>query len=119
MKKKKKEVVLKVNLLLLSITKTSCFFSLENESIEEIEEEQISGKKKIITIPLHFKPIEMPRGTGGPRGGQRRGGNRFRPNRDEQPRCKYFEILSSFVFYFLFLSYFTKSRPTINIISTI
>jgi hypothetical protein len=40
----------------------------------------------------------MPRGTGGPRGGQRRGGNRFRPNRDEQPRCKYFKIFSSFIF---------------------
>jgi len=54
----------------------------ENDSGEEVEEEHNSGKKKLISIPLRFKPIEMPRGTGG----QRRGGGRFRPNRDEQPR---------------------------------
>jgi len=47
----------------------------------------MSGKKKLITIPLRFKPIEIPRGSGGSRGGQRRGGgNRFRPNRDDQQR---------------------------------
>ncbi|CAF4653906.1 unnamed protein product [Rotaria sp. Silwood1] len=58
----------------------------ENESGEELEEEHIGGKKKLITIPLRFKPIELSRGSAGSRGGQRRGGNRFRPNRDEQPR---------------------------------
>ncbi|CAF1017327.1 unnamed protein product [Rotaria sordida] len=58
----------------------------ENESGEELEEEHISGKKKIITIPLRFKPIELSRGSAGSRGGQRRGGNRFRSNRDEQQR---------------------------------
>ncbi len=59
---------------------------LENESIEELEEEQISGKKKVITIPLRFKPIELQRGSANSRFGQRRGGNRYRANRDEQPR---------------------------------
>ncbi|CAF2592826.1 unnamed protein product [Rotaria sp. Silwood2] len=58
----------------------------ENESGEEVEEEHLSGKKKVITIPLRFKPIELSRGSAGSRGGQRRGGNRFRPNRDEQQR---------------------------------
>ncbi len=62
------------------------FYLLETESIEELEEEQISGKKKVITIPLRFKPIELQRGSAGSRGGPRRGANRFRPNRDEQPR---------------------------------
>ncbi|UJR15415.1 hypothetical protein I4U23_002362 [Adineta vaga] len=52
----------------------------ENESGDE--EEHTSGKKKLIAIPLRFKPIEIPRGSGG----QRRGGGRFRPNRDEQQR---------------------------------
>lgn len=54
----------------------------ENESGDEDEEEQLSGKKKLINIPLRFKPIEMPRrgGAGGA------GGNRYRTNRDEQPR---------------------------------
>jgi len=72
---------------------------LENESEEEAEEEQTSGKKKIITIPLRFKPIEIPRGGPlGSRGGPRRGGGgggRFRDRpfrddrafRDDQPRC--------------------------------
>ena len=57
----------------------------ENESDEDLEEEQSSGKKKLIVIPLHFKPIDVPRGSS--RGGQRRGGNprfRDRPARDEQ-----------------------------------
>ena len=65
-----------------------------NESGEENEEEQISGKKKIITIPLRFKPIDIPRGgPAGSRGGPRRGGApaagryRDRPNRDDQTRC--------------------------------
>ncbi len=65
------------------------FINLENESGEE-NEEQITGKKKIITIPLHFKPIEIPRGgSAGSRGGQRRGTGRYRdrPNRDDQQRC--------------------------------
>lgn len=48
----------------------------------------MAGKKKIITIPLRFKPIEVPRGASGSRGGQRRGGTRFRQNRDDQQRCK-------------------------------
>lgn len=51
---------------------------LENESGEELEEEQISGKKKVITIPLRFKPIELQRGSANSRFGQRRGGNRYR-----------------------------------------
>ncbi|CAF3162803.1 unnamed protein product [Rotaria sp. Silwood2] len=57
----------------------------ENESEEEVEEEHLSGKKKIITIPLRFKPIEIPRGS---RGGQRRGAGRYqdRPYRDDQQR---------------------------------
>ncbi len=59
---------------------------LENESGEELEEEQAIGKKKLITIPLRFKPIELQRGSANSRFGQRRGGNRFRTNRDEQPR---------------------------------
>ena len=84
-----------------------------------MEEEQISGKKKLITIPLRFKPIEIPRGSGGPRGGQRRGGNRYRTDRDEQQRCKYFYSLVFLKSTLVFLSDFTKSRPTINIISTI
>lgn len=55
---------------------------LENEEEEENDEEQqASGKKKVINIPLYFKPIEMPRG------GPRRGTGRFRPNRDERTRC--------------------------------
>ncbi|CAF1645097.1 unnamed protein product [Adineta ricciae] len=53
----------------------------ENESGEE-EEEHMIGKKKLISIPLRFKPIEIPRNSGA----QRRGGNRFRSNRDEQQR---------------------------------
>jgi hypothetical protein len=41
----------------------------------------------VITIPLRFKPIEISRGgSAGSRGGPRRGGGRFRPNRDEQQR---------------------------------
>ena len=59
----------------------------ELESGDELEEEHLAGKKKLISIPLHFKPIEMPRGGGGSRGGARRGGNpryQDRPNRDEQ-----------------------------------
>jgi len=55
----------------------------EEEAEEEYEEEQ-AGKKKIITIPLRFKPIDSQRGSGGSRGGQRRGGNRYRSNRDDQ-----------------------------------
>lgn len=52
---------------------------LENESGEDLEEEQMSGKKKVITIPLRFKPIELQRGSANSRFGQRRGGgNRFR-----------------------------------------
>ena len=58
----------------------------ENESGDEAEEEHASGKKKLITIPLRFKPIELSRGSAGSRGGQRRGGSRFRPNRDDQQR---------------------------------
>ncbi len=73
---------------------------LENESVEELEEEQISGKKKVITIPLRFKPIEIPRGgpagsRGGPRRGGSGGGGRYRdrpPNRDDQPRCTGFQL---------------------------
>ncbi|CAF2036097.1 unnamed protein product [Rotaria magnacalcarata] len=42
----------------------------ENESEEEIDEENTVGKKKIITIPLRFKPVDLPRGGyGGPRRG--------------------------------------------------
>jgi hypothetical protein len=65
--------------------------SEEHESGEENEEERTSGKKRIITIPLHFKPIEIPRGgSAGSRGGQRRGTGRFRdrPNRDDHQRSK-------------------------------
>ena len=68
---------------------------LANESGDE-NEEQASGKKKVITIPLRFKPIELPRGgPAGSRGGPRRGGSgggggRYR---DQPPRCKGF-ILS-------------------------
>ena len=60
---------------------------------EDAEGEQTIGKKKVISIPLRFKPIEVPRGPAGsfgPRGGrgQRRGdgGSRYqeRTNRDEQ-----------------------------------
>jgi len=79
---------LKVNRFFRLIKKKQHLFNLENESGEELEEEQISGKKKVITIPLRFKPIELQRGSAGSRGGQRRGGNRYRSNRDE-PRCKY------------------------------
>lgn len=52
----------------------------ENESEEEYEEEQFVGKKKIITIPLRFKPIDSGRGSS--RGGPRRpaGPGRFREN---------------------------------------
>ncbi|CAF4248877.1 unnamed protein product, partial [Rotaria magnacalcarata] len=40
------------------------------ESEEEIDEENTVGKKKIITIPLRFKPVDLPRGGyGGPRRG--------------------------------------------------
>jgi hypothetical protein len=57
----------------------------ENESDDDLEEEQSNGKKKLIVIPLHFKPIDVPRGSS--RGGRSRGGNprfRDRPARDEQ-----------------------------------
>ncbi len=76
------------------------FLYLENVSGEENEEEQISGKKKVITIPLHFKPIEIPRGGPmGSRGGPRRGSGRFRdrPSRDDQQRCKEFSFLCSII----------------------
>jgi len=67
--------------------------SEENASGEENEEEQTTAKKKVITIPLHFKPIEIPRGgPAGSRGGQRRGSGsgryRERPNRDDHQRSK-------------------------------
>jgi hypothetical protein len=62
---------------------------------EETEEEQTSGRKRIISIPLQFKPIEGPRGPAGSygsKGGSRRGGGggRYndRPNRDDQQTCK-------------------------------
>lgn len=60
---------------------------------EDADEGQTIGKKKVISIPLRFKPIEVPRGPAGsfgPRGGggQRRGGGggryQERTNRDEQ-----------------------------------
>jgi hypothetical protein len=64
------------------INKSKTFLFIENESGEEVEEEHLSGKKKLISIPLRFKPIDIPRGS---RGGQRR----FRGNHSDQPRCKY------------------------------
>jgi len=83
---------------------------LANESGDENEEEQIAAKKKVITIPLRFKPIEIPRGgPAGSRGGPRRvgsggGGGRYRdrPNRDDQTRCTVFQrscFFSIIIFY--------------------
>ena len=61
---------------------------LEEEN--EDEDEHVSGKKRIIAIPLHFNATELSRGGSfGPRGGPRRGGRyRDRPYRDDQQRCK-------------------------------
>jgi len=53
----------------------------EDEDVEE-EEEQMVGKKKLINIPLHFKPIATGRG-GSARGGRRGGNPRYR-ERTEQ-----------------------------------
>lgn len=52
----------------------------EDEDLEE--EEQMVGKKKLINIPLHFKPIATGRG-GSARGGRRGGNPRYR-ERNEQ-----------------------------------
>ncbi|CAF0860303.1 unnamed protein product [Adineta ricciae] len=60
------------------------------EEENEDEDEHVSGKKRLITIPLHFNPTELSRGGSfGPRGGPRRGGRyRDRPYRDDQQRSK-------------------------------
>ena len=64
--------------------------ALDNESSEEIEEEHSTGKKKYISIPLQFKPIETLRGPPSSRGRQRRGGGvRYPSNRDEQQTRKF------------------------------
>ena len=50
------------------------------------EDTQAGTKKKVITIPLFFNSVDMPRGgAGGPRGGPRRGSGRprDRPNRSD------------------------------------
>lgn len=59
----------------------------EQEEVESEEEtdEQSVGKKKLIQIPLFFKPIETPRGGSGGRGG-RRGGPRPQAERSAPPR---------------------------------
>lgn len=63
----------------------------EEAGSEDEGDEQVIGKKKIIQIPLRFKPIEVPRGASAGRGG-RRGGPRptiDRPAaRDEQGQGK-------------------------------
>ena len=78
----------------------------DNESEEELEEEQSGGKKKLIVIPLHFKPIDVPRGSA--RGGPRRGGNpryRDRPPRDEQGAREHGDLLGESTPLFLSLSF--------------
>lgn len=54
---------------------------------EEEEDDQATGKKKVISIPLRFKPIETPRGPRrGGSGGPGNAGGRYhdRPYRDDQ-----------------------------------
>lgn len=64
-------------LITMTYSKSKDLLYLENESGDELEEEQASGKKKLIAIPLRFKPIDLPRGSANSRFGQRRGGNRY------------------------------------------
>ena len=72
-----------------------CYVIESGSGEEEAEEEHTTGKKKIISIPLQFTPIDGPRGPAGgfnSRGGPRRGGgvgrSRDRPGRDDQQQCK-------------------------------
>lgn len=71
------------SLITLTYSLSNHVFVLENESGDDLEEEQASGKKKLIAIPLRFKPIDLPRGSANSRFGQRRGGgNRYRADQE-------------------------------------
>ena len=75
----------------------------EEAASEDEGDEQLVGKKKIINIPLRFKPIETPRGSlggrGGRRGAPRPSADRPAPREDQgqgkSPRTKCFLLTAN------------------------